>query len=100
MRVILDIAAALGGIFGTAAWVPQVLKTWRTRSAEDFSFGLLWLICASLFCLSINTAGNLQWLLFVGFIIQLSAAIGILVVKYLYRSGREREQAPGHVLAP
>ena len=28
--------------FGTtAAWLPQVLKTWKTRSAEDFSWPYL-----------------------------------------------------------
>lgn len=52
----MDIASWLGFVAGactTAAFVPQVLKTWRTRSAEDvslatfaiFGFGvLLWLV--------------------------------------------------------
>ncbi len=36
----MDLATALGtvaGILTTAAFVPQVLKTWRTRSARDIS---------------------------------------------------------------
>lgn len=34
----------IGGLaaFGTtAAWLPQVVRTWRSRSAEDFSWGYL-----------------------------------------------------------
>lgn len=36
--------AALGIVAGTlttAAWLPQVVKTWTTRSARDFSWGYL-----------------------------------------------------------
>ena len=36
----MDFATALGtvaGILTTAAFVPQVVKTWRTRSARDIS---------------------------------------------------------------
>jgi len=36
----MDLAAVLGtvaGILTTAAFVPQVVKTWRTRSARDIS---------------------------------------------------------------
>jgi MtN3 and saliva related transmembrane protein len=81
---ILELAAALGGVFGTAAWVPQVWKTWRTKSAKDFHWALLLLICASLSCLTVNTGGYGRWILFGGFIIQLSAAVAIIVMKYRY----------------
>ncbi|WP_372622131.1 SemiSWEET family sugar transporter [Falsiroseomonas sp.] len=46
---------AIGGIAGvltTSAFVPQVVRTWRTRSARDFSLGLLWLL----------VLGNCLWL--------------------------------------
>jgi MtN3 and saliva related transmembrane protein len=33
---LIGVAAAFGT---TAAWLPQVLHTWRTRSAEDFDWG-------------------------------------------------------------
>jgi MtN3 and saliva related transmembrane protein len=36
----MDLATALGtvaGILTTAAFLPQVVKTWRTRSARDIS---------------------------------------------------------------
>lgn len=31
----------VAGILTTAAWLPQVVKTWNTRSARDFSWGYL-----------------------------------------------------------
>jgi MtN3 and saliva related transmembrane protein len=36
-----DLFGYLAGILTTVAFVPQVLKTWRTRSAEDLSMGML-----------------------------------------------------------
>lgn len=35
---LLGIAAAIGT---TGAWLPQIVKTFRTRSARDFSWGYL-----------------------------------------------------------
>ena len=31
----------LAGLLTTGAWVPQLLRTWRTRSCEDISWGYL-----------------------------------------------------------
>ncbi|HEX9982835.1 MAG TPA: SemiSWEET transporter [Thermoanaerobaculia bacterium] len=39
----LGFAAAFGT---TAAWFPQVLKTWRSRKADDFSWSYLALFSA------------------------------------------------------
>ena len=36
--LLLGIAAAS---LTTGAWLPQIFKTWRTRSARDFSWGYL-----------------------------------------------------------
>ncbi|BAU50001.1 membrane protein [Sulfurifustis variabilis] len=53
----MEAANVLGLIAGgltTAAFVPQVVKTWRTRSTEDISLGMF-----ALFAL-----GVLLWLLY------------------------------------
>jgi MtN3 and saliva related transmembrane protein len=47
------------GSLTTAAFLPQVLKTWKTRSAKDLSLGMF-----SLFCL-----GVALWLIY-GWIVQ------------------------------
>jgi MtN3 and saliva related transmembrane protein len=48
-----DLIGAIAGVLTTVSFVPQVLKTWRTRSTGDISFGMfllfslgvaLWLI--------------------------------------------------------
>ena len=40
----------LGGGLTTASWVPQLFRTWRTRSARDFSWGYLTLFASGVFC--------------------------------------------------
>ena len=43
---LLGIAAAIGT---TGAWLPQIVKTFRTRSANDFSWGYLALFMMGVF---------------------------------------------------
>lgn len=45
----MDSTEALGliaGFFTTAAFIPQVARTWRTNSAEDFSLPMLLMFVA------------------------------------------------------
>ena len=44
----------IAGVFTTLAFLPQVIKTWRTRSTEDLSAGTFTLFCT----------GVLLWLLY------------------------------------
>ena len=44
----IQIIGLLAGSLTTAAFLPQVLKTWRSRSAKDLSLGMF-----SLFCLGV-----------------------------------------------
>ena len=40
----MDFVTILGlvaGILTTIAFLPQVIKTWKSKSAKDFSFGML-----------------------------------------------------------
>ena len=46
MKVLTTVIGALSAIGTTFAWLPQVLKTWRTRSAKDFSWSYLALFSA------------------------------------------------------
>lgn len=39
----MDALGYLAAIFATGSFIPQVVKTWRTRSAEDISFLMLFL---------------------------------------------------------
>lgn len=48
----------VAGMFTTASFLPQVIKTWKSRSAKDLSLGMF-----TLFCL-----GVALWLLY-GFMV-------------------------------
>jgi MtN3 and saliva related transmembrane protein len=53
----MDLITALGLIAGTLttiAFVPQLTKTWRSKSAKDVSFGMLAIFCT----------GVLLWLIY------------------------------------
>lgn len=50
----IQLLGLLAGSLTTAAFLPQVLKTWRSRSAKDLSLGMF-----SLFCL-----GVAMWLVY------------------------------------
>jgi MtN3 and saliva related transmembrane protein len=56
---IIQIIGLLAGGCTTVAFVPQVIKTWRSRSARDLSLGMF----------LIFTAGVVLWLLY-GFLIR------------------------------
>ncbi len=44
----VELIGVVAGILTTIAFVPQALKTWRTRSARDFSLPMLLLFCTGL----------------------------------------------------
>ena len=39
----MDVLGYTAAVFATGSFIPQVWKTWRTRSAEDISFLMLFL---------------------------------------------------------
>ena len=41
-----NMLGSVAGVLTTVAFVPQVIKTWRTRRADDFSLGMLLLFTA------------------------------------------------------
>lgn len=50
----IQLLGLAAGFLTTAAFLPQVIKTWKSRSAKDLSLGMF-----SLFCL-----GVLLWLVY------------------------------------
>ncbi|HYF67391.1 MAG TPA: SemiSWEET transporter [Ohtaekwangia sp.] len=44
----IKILGLIAGFLTTASFLPQVIKTWKTRSAKDLSLGMF-----SLFCLGV-----------------------------------------------
>lgn len=54
----IQVLGLVAGSCTTAAFIPQVLKTWRSRSAKDLSLGMF----------SIFSLGVLLWLMY-GFLV-------------------------------
>ena len=50
----MDALGYTAALFATGSFLPQVIKTWRTRSAEDLSFAML---CS-------HIVGMVLWLLY------------------------------------
>ena len=49
----MDITASLGylaGFLTTLAFVPQVVKTWKSKSTQDISLGMFLIFCTGLSC--------------------------------------------------
>ena len=42
----IQVLGLVAGSLTTAAFFPQVLKTWKTRSAKDLSLGMFSLFCS------------------------------------------------------
>ena len=71
----IQLLGLMAGSLTTAAFVPQVLKTWKSRSAKDLSLGMF-----SLFCL-----GVIMWLIY-GFAVNDIPVIAANVVTLLLAS--------------
>jgi MtN3 and saliva related transmembrane protein len=79
MNSLFPLIGLLAGICTTLAFVPQVVKTWRSHSADDISLG--WL--------AIFSSGTLLWLVYGLWLadVAISAANGmtlLLVLVILY----------------
>ncbi|MDD2769212.1 MAG: SemiSWEET transporter [Methylococcus sp.] len=81
-----DLLGSLAGTLTTVSFVPQVWKLWKSRSAEDISFGMF----------SIFAAGVVLWLIYGIMIhavpivlansVSLVLVTAILVMKIAFRS--------------
>lgn len=86
----IEVLGLIAGVLTTAAYVPQVFRTWRLKSAGDIS----------LLMISLTSAGIFLWFLYGLYIGSLSVMIAnlitciltltVLVMKIRY--GKNREQ--------
>jgi len=55
----IELVGFLAGIFVAASSIPQILKSWKTKSTHDLSFGLM----------SLNLTGQALWMTY-GFLLK------------------------------
>jgi MtN3 and saliva related transmembrane protein len=80
-----DTLGMLAGMLTTAAFVPQVIKTWRTRSTHDIS---LWMFTLFNIGLALWLAYGVRigsWPIIVANTITLALALTILYLKIRYK---------------
>ena len=85
----IDLFGFLAALLTTIAFLPQLYKTWKTKSADDVSLIMLILFIIGLFCwiiygLNINSVPIL-----VANIITFIFNFSILILKITYRKNKE-----------
>ena len=88
MKVLTTVIGSLSAIGTTFAWLPQVIKTWRTRSATDFSWSYL----------ALFSAGVIGWTVYGilkkdGVIIAANATTLALTLVIVWVKTRERQRS-------
>ena len=84
----------IAGFLTTISLVPQVIKTWKTKSADDFSLAMLLIWCAGISCwttygILINAKPIIFWNLST-----LLLAGAILAMKIKFTGNRSQEPKP------
>jgi MtN3 and saliva related transmembrane protein len=81
----IQLVGIVAGLLTTVAFVPQVLKTWRSRSAKDLSLGMFSLLCAGVILWLVYgmATGDLPIILANGFTLMLS--LTLLYFKFSFK---------------
>jgi len=74
----------LAGTLTTIAFVPQLLKTWRSRSAEDVSLAMLTIFCAGVALWLVYGFLISAWPVILANMVTLALALAILMLKLRY----------------
>ena len=82
----IDLFGFLAALLTTIAFLPQLYKTWQTKSADDVSLVMLILFITGLFCWIIYGFKINSIPILVANIITFIFNFSILVLKILYRN--------------
>jgi MtN3 and saliva related transmembrane protein len=75
----------LAGLLTTTAFIPQVLRTWRTRSANDLSTGMFVVFCSGVTLWLIYGILTRDLPVIIANAITLMLALTILIMKFKYQ---------------
>ncbi|GJL64728.1 MAG: hypothetical protein NPIRA04_33820 [Nitrospirales bacterium] len=87
----VNVTTALGllaGALTTTAFLPQLIKTWKTRSADDVSLGMLLTLCTGIILWIVYGVSIHDLPLIVANAVTFILAFTILCLKVRYRSQR------------
>lgn len=85
----INFTTALGlvaGVLSTIAYLPQVIKVWKSRSAQDFSWSMLILLCTGITLWLLYGICVRDFAIVVANVVTLLLAAIILGLKIRYRA--------------
>ena len=85
----IDFFGFSAALLTTIAFLPQLYKTWQTKSADDVSLVMLILFITGLFCLIIYGLNINSVPILVANIITFIFNFSILILKITYRKNKE-----------
>ncbi len=88
----MDAVSLIGfvaGTFTTVAFLPQLVRIWRTKSAHDISLLMYIIICSGIFLWLVYGILIDSFPVIVANTVTLAIASAILVLKVRYSHGRE-----------
>jgi MtN3 and saliva related transmembrane protein len=80
----VSMIGSVAGMSTTGAFLPQVIRSWRTRSTEDISLGMFLLTAFGLFLWLVYGLARDDWPLIVTDVVSLILAVTILGLKLRY----------------
>jgi MtN3 and saliva related transmembrane protein len=83
----MDLETPIGFVAGgltTIAFIPQLLKTWKSRSAEDVSLGMLVIFCTGVALWLVYGLLIGAWPVILANVVTLVLALAILLLKVRY----------------
>jgi MtN3 and saliva related transmembrane protein len=80
-----EIIGLIAGLLTTAAFIPQVIKTWRSKSSKDLSLVMFLLYCLGVFLWTIYGVMINEFPVILWNIITLSLAAVILYFKLKFK---------------
>src|SRR5262245_60920626 len=93
-----DIVGYAAGFLATAAFVPQVVKTFKDRSTRDISLGMYVLFCAGVALWLVYGLLTISWPVIVSNAVTLVLSGAVLVLKLRDGSETSRSGEPSQVL--
>lgn len=81
----IDILGSVAGTLTTVAFVPQVLRVWRTRSTHDISFLMFCIFSVGVVCWLVYGVALGSWPIIVANAVTLMLSSTILYFKILYK---------------
>jgi len=80
----ISLLGSVAGVCTTAAFLPQVIRTWRTRSTDDISLGMFALMVFGIFLWLVYGIVRSDWPLIIADGVSLLLAAVILCLKLRY----------------